>query len=68
MSTDSRSFSTSAAHTVRFPAARAFLVQFGGEAPLDGRAEHLASGEAIRFDSWTRLQQFVERRLEEDRS
>jgi hypothetical protein len=67
MSVDTR-FSSSTVRAVRFPAARAFLVQFGGDAPLDGRAEHLASGEAIRFDSWTRLQQFVERRLEEERS
>ena len=47
------------------PANRAFVVQFQGTPPgapptASGRAEHVASGRATRFDSWDRLRRFIE--------
>jgi hypothetical protein len=49
------------------PSNRAFVVQFAAEtldeSGVRGRVEHVASGEATRFDSWTRLQGFIEGRL-----
>jgi hypothetical protein len=54
---------------VTLPSNRAFLVQFtGGDMRSDGRAEHLASGTAIHFASWTLLEQFVKRQLEKEPS
>lgn len=51
------------------PSSRAFLVQFAGGTPgPEGRAEHLASGQAIHFDSWALLQEFVESQLEREPS
>jgi hypothetical protein len=51
------------------PAARTFVVQFGGEPTLAadgaprGRVEHLVSGLTARFDTWSELQGFVEQVL-----
>ena len=54
------------------PSVRAFVVQFAAEARdetgVRGRIEHLASGHAARFDSWSRLREFVERCLDRGRS
>ncbi len=51
------------------PSDRAFVVQFAGGEPDDtsvrGRAEHLVSGRASRFESWEGLRSFVELRLQE---
>jgi hypothetical protein len=61
--------SSISADDVSLPSSRAFLVQFAGGSPNpDGRAEHLATGEAIHFDSWVRLQQFLEGQLEKEPS
>ena len=55
-------------HQSRFPAQRAFVVQFAtsvpgeSDAPL-GRAEHLVSGKATHFASWPELQAFIEQVL-----
>jgi hypothetical protein len=52
---------------IHLPSDRAFVVQFVGETGcqrgVHGRVEHVTSGQAIRFDSWTRLRRFVEARL-----
>ena len=54
----------------RFPAHRAFVVQLAApkagesDVPL-GRVEHLVSGKAAKFASWTELQAFIERVLAE---
>jgi hypothetical protein len=49
------------------PRNRAFVVQLAaaGEDPdlFRGRVEHLASGQAVRFDSLGRLREFVEQIL-----
>ena len=52
------------------PSNRAFVVQFRAEGPekqpkCKGRVEHVVSGQAIRFDSWEHLQQFLEKILAE---
>lgn len=46
---------------VSLPRDRAFVVQLGtGAAPgVRGRVEHLASGRALRFDSWEALREFL---------
>jgi hypothetical protein len=46
------------------PSNRAFVVQFRSTAEpasvvCAGRVEHLVSGQATRFESWERLQQFI---------
>ena len=45
------------------PSDRAFVVQLAAGEPdgesVRGRAEHLASGETVHFDSWTRLREFL---------
>lgn len=46
------------------PSTHAFIVQFQGTIGSTvnryaGRVEHLVSGQAARFDSWERLQQFI---------
>lgn len=51
------------------PSNRAFVVQFrsAGEQASDhctGRIEHLVSGQAVRFDSWEHLHQFIQEILE----
>lgn len=57
------------ANAVTLPPNRAFVVQFAARADdgnlFRGRVEHLASGSAARFDSLTRLGEFVARHLEE---
>lgn len=50
------------------PSNRAFVVQFrvaAAQAPenCSGRVEHLVSGQAVRFDSWERLHQFIHEML-----
>jgi len=50
------------------PSNCAFVVQFRSAAPQTsrecaGRVEHLVSGQATHFDSWTQLQQFIEQTL-----
>jgi hypothetical protein len=49
------------------PANRAFVVQFAAELtaedPFHGRAEHLASGDVIHFESLSHLAEFVARIL-----
>jgi hypothetical protein len=49
------------------PRNRAFVVQLAaageGPDPFHGRVEHLASGQAARFDSLGRLREFVEQVL-----
>jgi hypothetical protein len=51
------------------PRNRAFVVQLAAAGenpdPFHGRIEHLASGQAVRFDSLGRLREFVERVLAE---
>lgn len=53
--------------TPRLPADRAFVVQVAEapeqEAPLQGRAEHLASGSAEHFESLSGLGDFIARVL-----
>ena len=47
---------------VRLPANRAFVVQFVGTpaaTTFEGRAEHLASGQVIQFESLDHLAAFV---------
>ena len=49
------------------PSNRAFVVQFEAgrsDDPVCGRAEHLASGQAARFESWGELRAFLLGRLE----
>lgn len=46
------------------PSNRAFVVQFRAtveqtQNTCAGRVEHLVSGQAVRFDSWDHLQQFI---------
>jgi len=45
------------------PSDRAFVVQLAAGEPegesVRGRAEHLASGEAVHFDSWAHLREFL---------
>jgi hypothetical protein len=45
------------------PSDRAFVVQLARGEPDDGgvrgRAEHLASGHTVHFDSWARLREFL---------
>ncbi len=50
------------------PTNRAFVVQFSGQAGESpdhwaGRIEHIVSGHATHFQSWTELQAFVEQTL-----
>jgi hypothetical protein len=50
------------------PSDRAFVVQFRSpteDEPLrcEGRIEHLASGQATRFQSWEQIRYFVEQTL-----
>jgi len=50
--------------TPSLPTNRAFVVQFhsrtdGSSPQWAGRVEHVSSGQAIHFDSWEQLQQFV---------
>ncbi len=50
------------------PSDHAFVVQFraretGSALPLEGRVEHLASGQATRFDSPQQLLRFIEQTL-----
>jgi hypothetical protein len=50
------------------PSNRAFVVQFRSQTETAskecaGRIEHLVSGQATRFDSWERLQQFIQETL-----
>lgn len=50
------------------PSNRAFVVQFRAatEQTSDncaGRIEHLVSGQAVRFDSWEHLQEFIKETL-----
>lgn len=58
----------SQSHQSRFPAQRAFVVQVArsetgeSDVPL-GRVEHLVSGKAAKFASWTELQAFIEQVL-----
>jgi hypothetical protein len=62
MSGDSRSADAAPS----LPAGRTFVVQFraSSEQPLDGalrgRVEHLVSGFAARFDTWSELREIVE--------
>jgi hypothetical protein len=47
------------------PSNRAFVVQFRRAEPetqseCKGRVEHVVSGQAVRFDSWEHLQQFMQ--------
>ena len=53
------------ASKVDLPPNRAFVVQFTGDLAsgdvLQGRAEHLASGRVVHFESLTHLSEFVER-------
>jgi hypothetical protein len=55
-------------HQSRFPAQRAFVVQVAAPEPGEpdvplGRVEHLVSGKAAHFASWTELQTFIEQVL-----
>lgn len=43
----------------RFPAERAFVVQFGTPDPCVGRVEHVVSGRARRFHTETELLSFM---------
>jgi hypothetical protein len=51
------------------PANRTFVVQFGAppegapDGVTHGRAEHLVSASAARFETWSELREFVERVL-----
>jgi len=42
---------------------RAFVVQFRGKGQLEGRVEHMASGDAIFFEDQYELLQFFKRVL-----
>lgn len=52
------------------PSSRAFVVQFrstmrpNAGSDCTGRIEHLVTGQAVRFDSWEHLQQFLQEILE----
>ena len=63
-----RHHDTPAYNRPSLPVNHAFAVQFryGTEAARDvvsGRVEHIASGQATRFESWEQLQQFIVRIL-----
>jgi hypothetical protein len=64
---ESRSYARGA---ISMPADHAFVVQFpaglGAVATGGGRAEHLMSGRAATFTTWTELQRFVDRVLQSD--
>lgn len=50
------------------PSNRAFVVQFRVATEMApeqcaGRVEHLVSGQAVRFDSWEHLRDFIEQTL-----
>lgn len=52
----------------RLPANRAFVVQFQVTAPgspeaVHGRVEHMVSGRATHFASWSELEAFIEQVL-----
>ena len=53
---------------VTFPSERAFVVQFAADATEAGRAEHVVSGQDIRFHSPEELRAFMLRVLDAQRS